>query len=70
MEKQIGGTKEPDPTKKEQKISISYTLKSLGANIDKIDEAKILKNEEIRILRELHERAVKYWIGLEFKFKK
>lgn len=53
--------------KKKQKVSVSYTLKAFGNNINKLIDEKIVTKEDGQKLKEVHEKAVKYWIGLQFK---
>lgn len=53
-------------SKKEQKVSISYTLKSFGENIKKFEEAKLATKEEVEEVKKLHKTLVERWIGLEF----
>lgn len=53
--------------KKEQKISVSYTLKAFSNNIKKMHEAKLLTKEEEQELLKIHTTAVHRWIGLEFE---
>lgn len=52
--------------KKEQKVSISYTLKSFSENIRKLRDNKIVTKEEADKLEEIQKKAVQTWIGLEF----
>lgn len=51
--------------KKQQKVSISYTLKAMANNTNKLEENKIIKKEEADELRKIHKIAVERWIGLE-----
>lgn len=53
--------------KKKQKISVSYTLKAFGGNISKLKEAKMITDEDAKTLEKIHDKAVKTWIGMEFK---
>ncbi len=53
--------------KKKQKISVSYTLKSFGNNVKKLKEAKLITEIEEVMLKEMHVKLVKTWVGLEFK---
>lgn len=53
---------------KKQKVSISYTLKSFSNNITKLEDEKIITKEEGTVLKEIRDKAVKHWIGLEFNF--
>lgn len=47
---------------KEKKVSISYTLKSLGENVKKLRIKGYITNEDARNILEVRSRAVaKYW---------
>lgn len=50
---------------KERKTSVSYTLKAMANNTIKLEKAKILTEEEVTKLKEIHKKAVERWIGLE-----
>lgn len=58
-------TMETPKEKKQQKISISYTLKAMANNTKKLEEALILTKEEAEVLKEIHKNAVNRWIGIE-----
>ncbi len=49
-----------------QKVSISYTLKALARNIEKLVENKIITEEDGIVMNDIKDKAVKHWIGLEF----
>lgn len=51
--------------KKEQKVSVSYTLKAMKNNIDKLIENKIITAEDGKTMTAIHKKAVQHWIGLE-----
>lgn len=51
---------------KKQKVSISYTLKALTNNIQKLEQEKIITKEDAETIKKIHEKAIKYWIGIEF----
>ncbi len=60
-------TQEEPKEKKKQKVSISYTLKSFGENIKKLEENKIINIEDAKVLKEIHKKAIQYWIGTQFE---
>ncbi len=56
-------------TKKEQKVSISYTLKSLKGNIEKLRDNKIITKEETEVITKVYITAIQRWIGTQFNLK-
>lgn len=52
--------------KKKQKVSVSYTLKSLGNNITKLLNAKMISKEEAKIMNEIKKKAVTKYIEESF----
>ena len=54
--------------KKEQKISVSYTVKSFANNINKMVEAKMVTEEEQKQLKELHKSITQRWLNQGFGF--
>ena len=56
------------PEKKQQKVSISYTLKSFKENIKKLSEAKIVDEKDSETLKSIYIKAKEHWIGQEFDF--
>lgn len=52
--------------KKVQAVSISYTLKSQGENIKKLQENGIITAEEQKKWMELHKKAVEAYTRKEF----
>lgn len=57
--------KKAEKENKQRKVSVSYTLKAMANNTIKLEEAKILTEEEVNKLKEIHKKAVERWIGLE-----
>lgn len=60
----VGSTEKKE--KKTQAVSISYTLKSQGENIKKLQEAGILTKEVHAQWLKLHTEAVTAWTKKEF----
>ena len=56
--------KEPVTIRK-QKISVSYTLKAFGQNVNRLSQAKMLTTEEQEELNNLKKRLIERWIGQE-----
>lgn len=51
------------PTKKEQKISESYTIKAFAKHITNMKKAKMITEEEYKKLKDLHITIMNRWIG-------
>lgn len=61
------GEEKEEVKKKERKPNTIYTLKAFKAYINKIEEQKLLTNEEMKQLRHLHRVMTNRWIGLEIE---
>lgn len=61
---QAQGAKPAD--KKQQAVSVSYTLKSQGENIRKLKEAGVLTEKAHAEWLKLHTEAVQAWTKTEF----
>ena len=53
-------------TKKEQKTSVSYTLKSMKRNIEVISYENLITDDENKILNEIWSNAIKKMITKEY----
>lgn len=62
-EKTVVSDKVEETTKRS--ASPAQTLKSFGQNVKKVEELKLLNKEDVNKLKELHEKAVKQYLGYE-----
>lgn len=56
-------------TAEDRNPSLSYTIKSLGGNIKKLEKLAAVTNEELEKLRDIHKRLVMNYIGYELGIK-
>lgn len=61
--KNVASNKVDETTKRG--ASPAQTIKSFGQNVKKIEELKLLNSEDTKKLKELHEKAVKQYLGYE-----
>lgn len=52
--------------KKKQTISVSYTLKAINHNIEKLNETKVINRDEYEIMKKIHKKAVQKYIERHF----
>lgn len=53
--------------KRKQKISVSYTLTAFANNVKRMEEAKLITQEELQIIKQIYNKAIEHWIGTEMK---
>lgn len=58
-----------DLAQQERNPSLSYTIKSFGANIKKLEKLAAINNEELEKMKEIHKRLVMSYIGYELNLK-
>lgn len=56
---------ENDKKAEERNPSSSYTIKSLGGNIKKLEKLKMCTPEELKLIKDIHKRILERWIGIE-----
>jgi len=49
----------------ERKVGKASTLKSFGVTVKNVKDAKLLNEEDQAVLKSLHEKAVKQYLGFE-----
>lgn len=54
-----------DEKTEERNPSLSYTIKSLGGNIQKLQKLKVLTQEEIETLVTIRKKLIEKYIGLD-----
>lgn len=64
-EKDVKGTGKDEP-KKEQKISVTYTLKSFGENIKKLRKEELISEEDTKTLETIKMRIITAWTHKTF----
>lgn len=68
MEKQEQKTEKPVVNKKQQKASVSYSLKAINSHVKVITDAELLSKEEAQVIIDLKNKAVNNYILKEFEF--
>lgn len=68
MEKQVQKTEKPIANKKQQKASVSYSLKAINSHVKVITDAGLLNKEEAQLIIDLKNKAVNNYIQKEFEF--
>lgn len=52
-------------TKKKQATSKSYLVRQFGLNVSKLKETGLIDEKDFKTLKEIHEKAVKQYIGYQ-----
>ena len=68
MKKQEQKTEKPIANKKQQKSSVSYSLKAINNHVKVITDAGLLSKEEAQMIIDLKNKAVNNYIQKEFEF--
>ena len=68
MKEQEQKTEKPIANKKQQKASVSYSLKAINSHVKVITDAGLLSEEEAQMIIDLKNKAVNNYIQKEFEF--
>ena len=68
MKEQEQKTEKAIANKKQQKASVSYSLKAINSHVKVITDAGLLSREEAQMIIDLKNKAINNYIQREFEF--